>query len=317
MSGTSAVHIIINPSAACGRAMKNWGFIRENIHHFFRNTTERFTENSLHACELARQAVEENADLIISVGGDGTFNEVVQGVLSTAHDALPDLAILPIGSGTDFVRSVGIPHDLSRAIDIIKEGGSRTIDIGKVVFKSEQREWTRYFANVFDIGLGGAVVRIANRIPKSLGGFLIYLLSSLSALITFRPVSMEVWIDDVLRATGEITIIGAANGQFFGGGMHLAPMASVSDGLLDILYVREPNLVKFIIHVLARVYEGKHLEYHNVHHLRGRIVHVKCSRVCLMDIDGEEDKAQEVTISVIPNALKIRGGRSRMQALSR
>lgn len=306
------IHVIINPLAACGFAGREWKVIRKHIQQVVGECKEHFTRHTMHACELVQQAVEDHAKLIICVGGDGTFNEIVHGLLSVQRDNLPELAVVPVGSGTDFIRTVGIPRDPPAAIAIIKEGQPRDIDVGKVVFKRDRHEWTRYFVNVFDIGLGGAVVRLANRIPKTLGGFFIYLLSSLSALMSFCPVPMKVRIDSTLVADERIMIVGTANGQYFGGGMHMAPMATVCDGMLDVLYVNELNLFKFVAHVLARVYQGKHLEYYKVHHYRGRNIQVLCDRVCLMDIDGEEEKAQEVMISIIPKAVKIRLPKTRV-----
>ena len=117
---------------------------------------------------------------------------------------------------------------------------------------------------------------------------------------------MKIYIDDQLVEEDNINIVGAANGQFFGGGMHIAPMASIDDGFLEILYVKEPNLVKFVQHVLMKVYQGKHLEYDRVFYRRGHTLRIVCEHSSLMEIDGELEKASEVTISLIPKALKIR-----------
>ncbi|GAG72167.1 unnamed protein product, partial [marine sediment metagenome] len=217
-----------------------------------------------------------------------------------------ELILLPIGTGADLAKSLTIPEDWQAAINVIKHGSTRLIDVGKVVFKTATKTWQRYFANVFDAGLGGNVDRIANTLPKGIGGFLTFLYSSLIALITFRPMRIKVWLDKKLIEDGLITIIGAANGEYFGGDMHLAPMALPDDGLFEVIYVKDTNMFKFLVHVLGKVYQAGHLEYRNVYHYQGREIKIQAERLFLTDVDGEVEKAQEVTISLIPKAIKIR-----------
>jgi diacylglycerol kinase family enzyme len=87
--------------------------------------------------------------------------------------------------------------------------------------------------------------------------------------------------------------------------MHMAPMALLDDGFLDILYVKNANLFKFIVHVLAKVYEAKHLDYDRVFHHRAKKLNIECPRTCLIDIDGEEEKALRVSVSIIPKAIRV------------
>jgi YegS/Rv2252/BmrU family lipid kinase len=268
----------------------------------------QLTGRKFHASDIAKTAMANGADLIVSVGGDGTFSEIVNGMLSCGqkfHD-LPEVIMLPIGTGTDLSKTVKFAKDSVGVVDTIENGITRAIDVGKIVFKAGGKTWMRCFVNVFDIGLGGSVVRIANRIPKYLGGFLTFLLSSFVALLTFRQKKMQLWIDREFIGTTMITIVGALNGQFFGGGMHAAPMASIDDGILEFIYVTNTNIFKFLIYVLSKVYEGDHLKYHNVYHYRGTRLRVKCKGICLMDVDGEEERAEEVIVSVKPKAIKLR-----------
>ena len=174
------------------------------------------------------------------------------------------------------------------------------------MFKTATKTWQRYFANVFDAGLGGNVDRIANTLPKGIGGFLTFLCSSLIALVTFRPMRLKVWIDKKLIDDGLITIIGAANCEYFGGDMHIAPMALPDDGLFEVLYVKDTNMFKFLVHVLGKVYQAEHLKYQNVHHYQAREITIQSDHLFLSDIDGEVEKAQEVIVSLIPKALRIR-----------
>ena len=178
------------------------------------------------------------------------------------------------------------------------------IDAGHILFHQGNRNWSRYFINASDAGLGGSVARITNSVPKTLGGFLTFLLSSLVALLSFRRMKLKIWVDGKLVDQGLMTIVGALNGQFFGGGMHAAPMALVNDGIMEFMYVKDTNFFKFLSRVLARVYQGEHLAYHKVHLCRGKELKVQGEKAFLVDIDGEVEKAQAISLKVLPKVIK-------------
>jgi diacylglycerol kinase (ATP) len=302
------VHVIVNPHAAYGHAARVWPEIRRSMEHCGLEVNEYFTQGMMHATSIAVECIENGAATIVCVGGDGTFNEVVNGLMQSKVDTqqLPELALIPVGTGSDLARTLNIPKNTDEAIATIVKGVVQYCDIGKVMFRDPLHQWVRYFVNVFDMGLGGKVVRIANRMPKNMGGFLTFLLSSLGALVTFRRMRLRIEVDGRFLDEGLMWIVGAANGQYFGGGMHMAPMACVNDGILEILYIKDTSIFKFIVRVLGKVYDGKHLEYENVHHVSGTRVHIMSEHPCLGEIDGEEEKAHEVVVSIIPRAIKIR-----------
>jgi diacylglycerol kinase (ATP) len=301
------VYTIVNPRAAHGQGGKKWDQIHECLLREKISVTVDFTERQMHAFELAKNAVNKGFRRIVCVGGDGTFNEIMNGILQSGTPSVlfPELAIIPVGTGSDFVRSLKIPLRIKDAVSVIKHGKIKLIDVGRAVFKKGKRKWQRYFANVFDAGIGGNVVYIANRIPKHMGGFMTFLLSSLIALVLFRRMNLKIWIDEQLIDNTLVTIVGAANGEFFGGGMHIAPMASIDDGKLEILYVKDINTFKFLVKILARVYKAEHLKCANVIHRQGKVLRVICNRVFLMETDGEEEKAEEVSVSILPRAIKL------------
>ncbi len=301
------VQIIANATAGKYLAKRKLKCIQECMKKSGCELVIALTKYRLHARELAIDAVNRNSDLIISVGGDGTINEIINGMMECRNSTnkLPALGILSAGTGADLCRTLNIPFSFEKAIEVILTGKLIPIDIGLVKFKNRSRIGQRYFANVFDVGLGGNVVRIANHIPKPLGGFLTFLLSSLAGLLTFKPVHLMVYIDDKLRDEANITIIGATNGKYFGGGMKIAPMANMSDGFLEILYVKDTNNFKFIQNVLLPVYEAKHLLYSKLYHFRARKLKIVSEKLFLADIDGEEEKAQEVEISIAPQQIMV------------
>jgi len=266
----------------------------------------RLTKRRWHAFHLTREALHSGAHLVVSVGGEGTLNEVVNGMFQHQRSQLPELAMIPIGTGADFSRTLRIPKEHGSIVDMLERGKTQLVDVGKIVLRNRHRQWQRFFINACDAGLGGSVVSIANSALKHLGGFLTFLVSSLVALATFKPAHMKIWVDGVCMDSGSMTIVGALNGQFFGGGMHAAPMAQIDDGLLECIYVKNTNIFKFVSNVLSKVYAGEHLQYRNVRHCRGKELRIVCENAFRVDIDGEEEKAQELVITLMPRALRMR-----------
>lgn len=125
-------------------------------------------------------------------------------------------------------------------------------------------------------------------------------------LLPFKRLRLRLKIDRQDAEYGMFTIIGVSNGRYFGGGMHIAPMADLEDGYVEVLYVKDTNIFKFIHHVLLRVHSARHLGYRNVYHRRAKEITITGDKVCPIDVDGEEERCHEVTISVLPRALKIR-----------
>lgn len=278
------------------KRLKNSGF----------KTDLKVTEFPFHAYYIARDSALNGSSIIVSLGGDGTINEVINGVLSIKEQELPEIGFIPLGTGIDFVKTVGISRKMEDALDTIINGDIIFSDVGKVVLKENEKVYTRYFINVLDAGLGGSVVRIAKRLPKSLGGYPVFLISSLLGILTFKPFKVKIFIDDEFIDEGKITIIGAANGRYFGGGMHIAPMAKIDDGILEFLYVKDTNIYRFIKEVLLPVYEAKHLKYRNIYHFRGKKLKIVGENHFLFEMDGEPLKAREIELSVIENRIKLK-----------
>ncbi|UCG31183.1 MAG: diacylglycerol kinase family lipid kinase [candidate division WOR-3 bacterium] len=307
MVQSKKVHAIINPHAGYGKAGKRWPLILEYLQSSGFDVTWRLTERRWHASDIAQEYAREGARLIISVGGEGVMNEIVNGLFNykKTSGTMPTLAMIPAGTGTDLSRTLHISKEYRKAVDLIKNGREMLMDAGRMVFEREGRTWTRYFINAADTGLGGAVARLSNSLPKVLGGFLTFLLASLAALLSFRRMKLQIWVDDKLVDSGLMTIVGALNGQYFGGGMHAAPMAVVDDGIMEFMYVKDTNFIKFISKVLARVYAGEHLAYHKVYLCKGRQLKVVSEKVFLAEVDGEVERARTIHLDIVPKSVSI------------
>ncbi len=301
------IYVIINATAGSYLAARRLRKIVKTLEKLNGDLHFNLTQYRFHAKELAKNAIADGADLIISMGGDGTFNEIVNGMMECGLPckSLPAVGIISAGTGADLCRSLNIPMEYERAIETIRSGRTMEMDLGMVAFRNQKKFWIRYFANVFDVGLGGNVVRIANHIPKSLGGFLTFLLSSVVGVVTYKPLELRMSIDDSPFDHGKITIVGATNGRYFGGGMKIAPMAKINDGSLEVLYVKDTNLFKFIKHVLLPVYNAQHLLYKNLYHCKAKRLKIAGEKIFLTDIDGEEERAQEVEVSIIQGAVRV------------
>ena len=299
------VHAIVNPHAGHGKAGKKWPFILEYMQELGFDVTWQLTEQRWHAYHIAKTYTEEGARLLISVGGEGVMNEILNGMFAAAgvSGRLPTLAMIPIGTGTDLSRTLHIPKEYHGAVDVVNTGREMKMDVGRMTFYLGNRTWSRYFINASDAGLGGTVARITNSIPKVLGGFLTFLLSSLVGLLSFKRMRLSISVDGKFVDSGLMTIVGALNGQFFGGGMHAAPMAVADDGIMEFIYVKDTTFFKFLGKVLAKVYEGEHLAYHKVHVERGKELVVESNKVFLVDVDGEVEKAQKIRVEVLPKRI--------------
>jgi YegS/Rv2252/BmrU family lipid kinase len=301
------VHVIVNPHAGHGRAGKKWPLILDYLQTLGFDVTWQMTERQWHAYHIAKEYMEKGAQLLVSVGGEGVLNEILNGVFAAARTSagLPCMAMIPIGTGTDLSRTLHIPKEYHGAVDIVKHGRELKMDVGRITFYLGNHTWSRYFINASDAGLGGAVARITNTIPKVLGGFLTFLLSSLVGLLSFKRMKLKLTVDGKPVDSGLMTIVGILNGQFFGGGMQAAPMAVVDDGILEFIYVKDATFFKVVTKVLAKVYEGEHLAYHKVHACRGKELIVEGQKVFLADVDGEVEKAQKMRVEVLPKAIRI------------
>jgi len=252
--------------------------------------------------ELAAQATRDGAERLVVVGGDGTVNEVVNGI---AGAPAPELAVIPRGTGWDFVRTFDIPRDLDAAIDVALSGNVREIDLGRVSYRAWSGEDAdAWFANVASAGISGAIAKRANESSKALGGKVSYYWSTLAVFFGWQTGEMRVAVDDEVR-TGRMIDAMVANGRFLGGGMMMCPEAEPDDGLLDVLLIGDVTK-RDLAFVLPKTYKGKHLPHPRLEALRGRVVSIDADEPQPLEIDGEQPGTTPLRIEVVPKALRVR-----------
>ncbi len=251
---------------------------------------------------LAAEAVRGGAELLVVVGGDGSVNEVVNGVAE--QDGF-ELAVIPRGTGWDFVRTYGIPRDLDAAVGIAQTGAVREIDLGLVSYRTwAGAEARAYFANVASAGISGAIAQRANEASKALGGKISYYWATLAVFARWQTGEMRVSVDDEIRDGRMIDVV-VANGRYLGGGMMMCPEAEPDDGDFDVLLIGDVTK-RDLLFVLPKTYRGKHLPHPRLEMLRGRVITIEADEPLPIELDGEQPGTTPARFEVVPRALRLR-----------
>lgn len=310
--GTARAVVVVNPNAANGEAGQRWPEIQEMLTQLWGAFEVRLTDAPGAATRLARRALEEGFDLVISLGGDGTHNEVINGFFE--EDGAPvnpeaALGILPFGTGGDFRRTLGLSGDLREAAERIAYGQVRPCDVGVLDFVGhEGGARRRYFLNIASFGISGLVDQKVNATSKALGGTASFLLGTVQALREYEPQRIHMIVDDKIDMQLSIQNVAVANGRYFGGGMKVAPYARIDDGLFDVAIIRDMPWTELIKGGL-RLYEGRHFEAAQVSHVQARKIYAESmdeGEPVLLDIDGEAPGRLPACFEVLPGALKLR-----------
>lgn len=301
------IAFIVNPHAAAGSAGRTWPKIsalaRDRVGPF----SVYFTTGPGDGIKLTRQALSDGAEVIVCVGGDGTLNEVVNGLMNEQGPIRPEAMVgfIARSTGCDLIKTVPIYRELDRALDIIKHAHTRTLDVGRIRYQDRRGNSSyRYFHNIASFGLGGEVDERVNRTSKALGGFLTFMGATLISLLKYTKKKIHLKIDDSFD--GEVTIwnIAVANGQYHGGGMWVAPAARVDDGLFHITVVGDLTLPQVFLN-LPKLYNGKIYQVAKVSSFVGKRVEASSDQQVLLDVDGEQIGALPVVIEMVPRAVSL------------
>lgn len=304
---------VVNPHSWGDRTGVVWPTLQTKLRRAIGPVQSVFTDAPLAAMRLTRQALKEGMQQIIAVGGDGTINEVVNGFFEDGKLINPEalLACLTSGTGADFRRVFNMPDGIEAQIDRLALSEIRTIDLGKLTFiDNDGREAVRYFDNIASFGLSGATDQAVNRLKlgKKFSGKTAFFWGMLKALATYRNQPVRIQIDDVFDEVMDVRTAAICNGQYFGGGMHMAPHAQPDDGLFDIIVVADIGTFGLLRRV-GSLYKGEHLKYEQVKSFRGRkIVATPAPGAgdVLLDVDGEAPGRLPATFEIIPKAINLR-----------
>ena len=264
----------------------------------------RFTEYAGHAIDIAREAMREGTRFLVAVGGDGTIHEVVNGMIEDDKPIHPEatLGVISAGTGSDFIKTFGLPASPSVAVAHLDGPESFPIDIGKITYRDGDRDVVRYFPNIAEAGLGADVVARAARLPRWLGPT-VYLAAFWLVMRKHRIARVKV---DLVDRTyeGPANNMVFANCQFFGGGMKIAPKAAPTDGLLDIQI--EHARKRDSIAIMPKIYKGTHLPHPDIEEFKRVKCTVESDRPLLIEADGEVLGHTPATFEVLKDLIALK-----------
>jgi diacylglycerol kinase (ATP) len=314
-------HIIINPRAGRGAVERGWPEVKRVLDEGGVDHDVTITEQPGHATEAARRAIDAGCTFVVAVGGDGTVHEVVNGLMDEEGPRNPAtvLGVVAAGSGCDFVKTFGLPQDPAQAAGhLLGDNLWGKIDVGRIRCTGRDGSpHTRWFANIADAGIGAEIVDATTRMPKFLGAS-VYRLAALKGIATFKARPARIVMngratagkhreDETLSEVsndGVFSMLVIANGQFFGGGMRVAPRATPGDGLFDVQISHGPKGES--VKAMQKMFKGEHLPSPFIKEFLATSVTVDGDAKILIEADGEVVGTTPATFDIVPDAIPMK-----------
>jgi diacylglycerol kinase (ATP) len=312
--------VIVNPRSAGGATKGKWAEIASDLRTHFGPFNVAFTKRRGDGVELAKRGIENGRKFIIACGGDGTINEVANGILETGEDV--EMGLLPSGTGGDFRRTIEMPQTMREAARALRTGETKKIDVGKVTFLDFEGETvSRYFLNVSSFGLAASIIeRVKGDSSLSwlpvdaIRGKASFALSTLQEVIGPNVSRVKIKIDDAEEKTLDTVNFCVANARFFGGGMKIAPEASLVDGLFDVVNIGDISTARILMNA-HMLYRGTHLDLTEVNAKKARRIEAKPfddNTEIHIETDGELPGMLPAIYDIAPAALKLRVPKSQI-----
>ena len=288
---------IVNSTAGRGRTGKKISKLVTSINEHKLDFEIELTKAPQHAIQLAKDAINKGFHNIISVGGDGTLNEVVNGVMLSGKAEEVNVGIIPEGGGNDFATSLNLSSNINKAVNTLQKFNVKKIDVGKIE--------DRYFINALGMGFDARAAQISNKI-KHLNGLPRYLLAVIKALVALKPFEAEVKLDNYTY-NSPFLLIAIGNGKYIGGGFLLTPEAIVDDGFLDICFIKTITRRR-ILSLLPSAIKGKHLKEPEVDLKQSKTIEVITKTPLPFYTDGELPELKDplhFKIELLPKKLNL------------
>ncbi len=306
--------VIVNPKSAGGSTRDNWSAIASDIRTHFGAFQVAFTKAAGDGANIAWTAAEAGRQFIIACGGDGTINEVANGILESGVDV--EFGVLPSGTGGDFRRSLGLPQSTREAARTLRNGKTRLIDVGRITFQSHTgKKVSRYFLNVSSFGLAASIIervktnKALDWLPLGgVRGRASFALSTLQEVVSLDPVTVRVKIDNNEEKLLQTVNFCVANARYFGGGMMIAPKAKLDDGYFDLINIGDIRTAKVLLNAYT-LYNGSHLDLSEVKNSLARRVEISPvdpSADIHLETDGELPGRLPAVYEIVSGALRIR-----------
>ncbi len=256
------------------------------------------TQHAQHAIELASTATKEKFDYVLAAGGDGTLNQVLNGILQNQNNTIfPTLGIIPLGTGNDFARMCGIKPDANQIANLLLQNNPKPTDVGRINCHDELRkQLTKYFINVCSMGMGPEVVKRLMKSDRSLGPLLTYLKAITSTFFTHQP-------QEIIAQTQHWEWRGKANGQSFGNSMYIAPDALPDDGLFSTFVAGDLSLLKFLF-CLQKIKVKKKIKEELIFYNECTSIEITAPEPCAIEAEGEWMGWLPMKVETLPKRIK-------------
>jgi len=295
--------VIVNPVAGARSTRRKWPIISRLLERIGLTFDFDYTEGVGHAMELARVAASDGYRYLVAVGGDGTVNEVANGILNSTNASTTVLGVVSTGTGSDFARSTGISRDYAIACSNLTSSKRLIIDVGVVEYQRDGKTHERFFVNSAGVGFDAAVVKETERFPKFFGGTIPYVAGMLRTLLTYRNKPITLKIGDEEEHYRVLTV-SVANGNYCGGGMRIAPDAELDDKLLDMVVIGDMGKLE-ILKEFPTIYKGTHVNHPKVSVKKVTDIRIESAKPMLVYADGEMLGECPVAFRVVPAALSL------------
>lgn len=307
--------VILNPNSQGGKTGARSDELIRVIEHYLGDVEVARTARPRHAVDLAEQAANSAREVVIAIGGDGTIHEVVNGLMRAKERGLvvPKLGIVGQGTGGDFRRSLGLEHRLDRYCQVIADGRTRAVDVGRLRYRAEDgAEAKAFFINILGIGLGGLVDRYITKSKRPFGGTAAYFTSTVQALAKSEVGVLRcraTFRGEVVEHRISTRTLAICNGRYFGGGMEVAPMATLDDGVFHVVSLGDAPKLEFFFSSLS-IYRGKHVELPKVQVFPCESLEVELENRRIqadfpLDVDGEPLGLLPLRVDLLPRALEV------------
>lgn len=282
---------IVNPVAGKTKAKNTISIIKYIMDQNKKQYEILTTTKRGDAREFAQEAIQKDFSTIVAVGGDGTINEVLNGMAGSKKI----LGIIPAGTGNDFARSLDLPEDPKESLNIILQGNIKEVDFGKINGK--------HFINIASIGLDAHIADEANKIKNKVPSTYAYILALLKGIISFKSYSIDVIIEKE-KLNLDVMLVAICNGNYYGGGMKIAPNAAYEDGYFDICIIERMSKLK-VLFLFPTIFKGNHVKIKGVKILRAKEIEIQSKKTIKINTDGEIAVHKPLKFKIIEKGLKI------------
>ena len=302
-------YVVVNPKAGSNKGQEDWPEIKRLLESAEIDFEFVITTHQRHAIQLVQEAIEKGFRKFISVGGDGTLNEVINGIFTKHQDLAAEikLGVITVGTGNDWGRTHQMPDSYTEMVEVINAGKLYNHDIGKAKYRYGNDDESRYFINIAGMGFDAMVAKRVNTLKKKgYRGLMVYMFSLLSSLIQFKPAKLTIFSENEKIYSNSTFLASIGICRFNGGGMKLLPDAIPDDGLFDLTIIRKVPRLKVLANI-KNVFDGSFVKLKEVERFREKNFTVVSDppHALNLETDGESLGNSPLDFEVLPQAIRM------------